>query len=321
VSLLELRRLLENADRYYELLQLHDPAKPDKPRNIVNVVGKLRRLQESFYRYVLRPRLPISPYSHGGIPGRSQKTNAAIAMQSDFVFKADVSNFYPSISQSRIYGLFVEQFRCKPSVASLCTRLCTFDHHLALGLITSPILADQIVQNCDHRIGYLCASAGMHYARFVDDITISGHFNLEKSGIPKIVSEIFEQNGLKLNSQKSTFGRLDDGIAITGIRRNQRGNPGVAHEYAEEISRILDDSENLCNGGEHNRHRPYFTRSQIRGRIQFVSWVNRGRGTRFLRRYQRIDWERVANAAHEQKLIICIKQVTRRDEPVVPQFA
>lgn len=308
----QLRDVLEHADEFYELLTLYDPAKPEKPRDIVNIKGALRSLQRKFYRRVLLPRLKVSPFSHGGIPGKGVRSNAKVHQDSVFLFKADISNFYPSIKQSRIYRLFHEQMECSPPVASLCTRLCTFNHCLALGLITSPILADQLLRRVDHRISSLCTKAGLSYSRFVDDITISGPFDLKKSGIPKVVREVLVTNGFTINPTKNEFGRQLDGLTITGVRVNRRGNLDVKADYAREVGRQLSDAEFLARGKRFNPNRPYYTRAQIRGRIQFVLWINHGRGTRLLNRYRRIHWSRVEEEAHLQELIIAKKRVVPR---------
>ena len=124
----------------------------------------------------------MSEFSHGGVRGRHIKTNVEQHIESTFVFTADVSNFYPTISHKRVYRLFVEDFACSPDVAHICTKLCTYKHRLALGLITSPMLADQVMRRIDARIGGLCRNAGLVYTRYVDDLTISGPFDLKESG-------------------------------------------------------------------------------------------------------------------------------------------
>ncbi len=143
----------ETPERWCEELVLLDPAKPTKPRCVLNVRGQLRQLQSRMLRNVLLPALPASRYSHGGVRGRHIKTNLEPHLESTFVFTTDISNFYPSISHDRVYRLFTKTLECSPDVARLCTRLCTYDHHLALGLITSPILADQVMHVIDERIG------------------------------------------------------------------------------------------------------------------------------------------------------------------------
>src|SRR5690606_20655991 len=132
------------------------------------------------------PKLSPSACSHGGVPGRGVKTNIEQHLGSVFGFTTDIANFFPSISHDRIHELFLRRFECSPDVARVFNRLCTYQHHLALGLVTSPLLADQVMQPIDARIAAACSAAGLPYTRFVDDISITGHFDMDqaRSGIP-----------------------------------------------------------------------------------------------------------------------------------------
>ena len=319
VSREQLECILANYDDYCEKLTLHNPAKPEKPRDVLNVRGILRTLQCRLYRKLLLPRLPVSPFSHGGVCGRNIRTNFIAHANSAFVFKADISNFYPTIHRGRVYTLFTKQFRCVPNVARLCTRLCTYDNHLALGLVTSPILANQVLNPIDTRIYGACRKAGLVYTRFVDDITISGRYNLKDSGVPRLVGDILRESGFRAHPDKQEFGKLIDGMAITGIRRNRRGHLDVQHEYADEIERQLATAKQLERG--ERAECPYYTRAQISGRVHFVRWINPGRGTKLLRKYRSICWSAVEATAKLQGLVVCVKQTTKRGQKPQPIMA
>ena len=60
-------------------------------------------------------------------------------------------------------------------------------YHLALGLMTSPILADCLMMRVDQRIGGMCRKNKLVYTRFVDDITISGSFPIDSGSFPELV--------------------------------------------------------------------------------------------------------------------------------------
>jgi RNA-directed DNA polymerase len=181
-----LMAVADAADSYYENLVLLDPARPDKSREVVNVMGDLRRLQSLLHTNLLKPRHKPSIFSHGGIQGRHIRSNAEAHQASVFVFKTDVENFYPSISHHRVYRLFSGAFGCSPDVARVCTRLCTYRWRLSLGLITSPILADCLMKPVDIRIGAMCKKHELIYTRFVDDITLSARFPVESGSFMKI---------------------------------------------------------------------------------------------------------------------------------------
>ena len=173
-------------------------------------------------------------------------------------------------------------------------KICTFRHHLALGLITSPILADQMLRPIDNRIAAACQKAGLVYTRYVDDITISGPFNLERSGFANLTQRILGEHGFLINPAKNKFGKLSDGFTITNLRE-VNGHLDVRRDYADELLRQLQDAIALARDEEFEG--PYYLPAQILGRLRFVCWVNPGRKMDLVRRFRSIDWQRVRGNA------------------------
>src|SRR5207245_8505108 len=103
---------------------------------------------------------------------------------------------------------------------------------------TSPILANQLLAQTDSRIGSLCVRNGMTYTRFVDDISISAPFDLQKGGFSKLVERILNEAGFQVNRAKHRFGSLADGLPITKIRIAS-GHPDVEKDYVHKVWREL----------------------------------------------------------------------------------
>jgi hypothetical protein len=236
-------------------------------------------------------------------------TNVRPHLGSAFVFTADITSFYPSIRRERVAGLF-RDLGCSGDVADLCTRLCTFRHRLEQGLITSPALADQLMRPVDGRIAGVCRELGLVYTRFVDDLAVSGPFDLEASGVPALVYRILSEHGFRRNPDKDSFGAVAQGAAVTRLRFSD-GHPDVARAYADELDRQLADAARLAEGD--NFDGPYFTEAQIRGRVQFVGWVNPGRLRRLRSLLSRIDWNRVREEARGRGHEAVVKRVVRQD--------
>src|SRR5437016_4019331 len=96
----------ETAASFCEALELIDPAKPEKkPRDVLNITGDLRTFQTHLLRGLLCPSHHPTAFSHGGIQGRHIKSNALVHAKSVFVFSTDVANFYPTISNDRVFHL------------------------------------------------------------------------------------------------------------------------------------------------------------------------------------------------------------------------
>lgn len=308
----QLKAVLEDAESDYEELILIDPAKPEKQRDVVCVRGTIRKLQNKLYRRVLLRKLTPSEFSHGGVQGRHVKSNVEPHRGSRFVFKTDISNFYPTIHHTRVYKLFQEKFGCSPDVSRLCTRLCTYKYHLALGLITSPFLADQILYQVDNRIGAVCRKAGLVYTRFVDDVTISGQYDMESSGFEKVVTQILNENGFGVNTKKNEFSPIGKETSITGIRIVKGGRLDVRQEYVSELERKIEDAKRLAN--KQQLEGSYYTPEQIRGRVEYVRWINPRRGQHLLKKYNSVSWDKVTETALELELVATKKILHKKND-------
>lgn len=301
-------RLLDIADSHHQWCRefvLRDPARPGKERVVLNVAGPLRLLLDRVHRRILLPRLIPMPYSFGCIRGRSIKDNALAHRSSVFACTLDIADFYPTITNKRVYRLFSHSFCCSPDVARILTKLCTYRYRLALGLMTSPILADQVLSTVDKRIAGACQKCGITYTRFVDDVTLSAGFNITSGSFLSLIRRILAAHGFKTN-EKSEDGRLSDDIAVTKLRLRQ-GRVDVRRCYIDELDRQLDDVVNLAAGRDFNG--PYFTEAQIRGRVQFVSWINPGRERGLMARCRAVDWKRVQQEAAKRGLVSERKQL------------
>lgn len=307
------RRLYEVGDRINDFVQHYELSNPSHPvrksRIVLCPTGAWRRFQVLLLRRLFRQKLRPSPYSFGGVPGRNAVQNASSHLRSRFVYTTDIRDFFPSISVWRLQDLFAGRLRCSPGVSQLLTRLCTYDNHLAQGLITSPILADQAVGRVDKRIAGVCRQHGLVYTRFVDDVTVSGPFPLgmRDSGIVALVRRILNDCGFQIAEHKEQAGPLGEGdIAITGLRA-VRGHLDVTDDYVRRLESHIDAHRVLGLGGEFTG--VLFTRDQLTGRVEYVCSINPGRSKPLRRRLGLIDWERVVEHAADRGLMVCRKQL------------
>ncbi len=299
------RSLAESVEAHCDELLLHDPAKPEKPRPVLDIRGDFRRAQQRIYKRILLPNLDPSDYSFGGVGGRHIKMNAERHAGSRFVFGCDITDFYPSIHSRRVYDFFAKEQECSPDVAHLLTRLCTYNHHLALGLITSPLLADQFLKPIDKRIAEMAKAMQLIYTRYVDDITLSSFFDLATSGFPGTLKRILQSCGFSTNPEKEQFGRIGDPeVLVTKLRFN-RGRLDVSREYLDNLCDRLRDLRSLGHGGEFGGL--YYTSGQMWGRVQFVSWVRPRRRQQLWKLYRSVPWKRVREEAQARRLVVCKK--------------
>ena len=117
--------LSQDLERFVRHYALHDPAKPEHARAVIAVRGELRLCQRRLLERLFRKCFVPAACSHGGVPGRSIKTNAKAHLNSAWVFTTDISRFYPSIHHKHVYRFLAKEEGCGPDVASLVTKLCT----------------------------------------------------------------------------------------------------------------------------------------------------------------------------------------------------
>jgi RNA-directed DNA polymerase len=278
------------------------------PREVIDPRGSLREMQKALHRNILLPYLTFSPASHGGIPRRSQITNVMPHVGHAFVYTADIKRFFPSIHFSRVTRLFLE-LGCSDEVSRLLTRICTYDYCLAQGFVTSPLLADQVFRSADDRISKLCEKLGLAYTRFVDDLSISGPFDLKKSGLAKTLATILHKTGFKINTSKSRFGTIAEGAPILNLQL-KKGRPDVAKDYYEETVRRLEDAASLGTGGAFAG--PYYGHAELYGRTHYVCWVNPNRTPALRALWRRLDWGKIEEEAQRRGIIKHKRYRTKR---------
>jgi RNA-directed DNA polymerase len=282
-----------------------------KPRDVISVKKAWRLIQRRIYLKLLLPQFNASPYSHGGVKRRSTATNARAHLGNSYAFIADIANFFPGISCSRVNRLFLRQ-ACSYDVAGILTRLCTYDFHLALGLVTSPIIANELLKPIDARIAHACRNIGLVYSRFVDDITISSKFDLESSGIESVVREIIERHRFSLAESKTRFGRIDGDVCITGVRL-KTNHLDPSKQFLAELDRLLDDHASLAVDGHFDG--PLLTESEIFGKAHYACALNPGRRRSILARLKSIEWWTVMSNAGNRNLVRHRNRLAPRGAP------
>lgn len=302
---------LSHADEYYSELLIIDPRKADKPpRRVFSPRGQLRRFQMLFKEKVLATSMKWSPWNHGGVPGRNILSNVRPHLKSKYIFTTDVSKFFPSNHRHRVLKLFI-QHGCSKEIAQLCTRLCTFNHRLEQGLPTSPIISDQLMQTVDKRIAGFCKSFGLIYTRFVDDLTISGSFDLETSNISDRVFEVLKQSGYKANldPKKTRYGKVEHGATITNLRFHN-GKPDLDPEYLKMVEEELSDAAELGRGGEIQCS--FVTKEQLLGKVRFIASVHSQRGKEFMTKIRSVNWSRFNLEAEARGYVKQIKRAIKK---------
>jgi len=294
MSVEKLTDCAEHTDHFYHEF---DRDVKGKQRHLMMARPPLSTLQRRILDRILC-RLPVSEHAFGAIKGRSILTNAVAHAAAPFMAKFDIRDFYPSIRHQKVYDFFMAQ-GCSPDVSRTLTFLTTRNYSLPLGTSTSPFLADQIVCPIDKRIGGLARANGLRYTRYVDDLTLSGRFDLEH--FADQIIKIIRQAGFAIKRNKLEFYRPGDGKEriITGVRA-QDGKVSAPSNYIELLKRELNLARKASLHGTVDRD--FYSRNQFRGRIGYVMWLDPEAGRQLLRIYRKVKWRHLEYAVARWEL-------------------
>jgi retron-type reverse transcriptase len=117
--------------------------------------------------------------------------------------------------------MFVEK-GCSLEVATLLTRLTTFENQLPQGPCTSPALANQVLTPLAKRMMGVCIQHGLTMTIYGDDISVSGPTRAAQ--VEKLLNRIVVSEGYSLNLKKSGVRKANQRQVVTGITVNQKIN-------------------------------------------------------------------------------------------------
>ncbi len=179
-------------------------------------------------------RLPDSV--HGFVEKRSIATNAVQHVCKREVVKIDLEDFFPSITASRVHGLFKNTpFRFPSEVVNVLTNLVCYHGSLPQGAPTSPILSNMICLGLDKALLRFARDHRMKYTRYADDITFSSTIKGATAciampsdaggvSISEVIEGIIVSNGFRINMSKAGIFKYGARQVVTGIVVNKKCN-------------------------------------------------------------------------------------------------
>lgn len=190
--------------------------------------------------------------AYGFIQGKSIAQNAAVHTNHDIVYNIDLKDFFHSIHQNLIIkSLTRGPFRFAPSVARFISQyttvFCETDNkrRLPQGAPSSPLITNIVASQLDLRLSKLCEKFSITYSRYVDDMTFSFDKSLLKrwknngfrKGLRDIITEIIEDEGLKINKRKTRISFKGQQQEVTGLVVNNKVN--VQRTFIKKLRTIL----------------------------------------------------------------------------------
>lgn len=235
-----------------------------KVRTLHNVSPELKGIQEKIDEEIL-DRFDYPESFQGGIKGGSLRANALPHSGKRNVGNFDLKNFFPSVKPSRVYKAFIS-LGSNPDVARLITRLVTADNCLPQGFLTSPKVAALVLLKMNKRLETLFSSYGAKHTFWIDDLTVSASFPIEK--LKPIIKKIANQEGFIVHKDEDSPTYNNKRQMVTGAVVNTI--PSVPKERRNDIKKVVY----LCEKGG---IRAYW-RDHIKPRASLKKFVESTRG-------------------------------------------
>lgn len=228
----------------------------NKPSNNLDIIQK----KLNFIISVVYESSSIS--SHGFEKGKSIRTNAEMHLKRKLVLNLDLKDFFSSINFPRVRAMFMSYFKFNNDVATTLANICCDNNNvLPQGAATSPVISNIIAYKLDKQLHRLARKHGCVYTRYADDITFSTNreefhknifnHNEDLMDVGETVKKIIENNGFKVNENKTRIFDYSKPQYVTGVKVNNKLN--VNRSYVRRIRSILHTIEKNINDLEKAR--------------------------------------------------------------------
>jgi hypothetical protein len=219
------KKLLDVAEDFQDHYDPFPKEVGGKIRRIHNPQEPLKTIQRRINTHILYD-VPICEAFYGGVPGCDIYALAAIHVGKDIVITLDVRDHYPSIGNSRVFQFFLEKLRASRDVASVLTKLTTFEHQLPHGAPTSRALANRLLDPVLREIQRILEDEPLTAGQWVDGTSISGTVS-DSSRLGRIlerVCKVFTRHGFAVHRHEKKFrimrrGRQQEVVGLSVVRQ------------------------------------------------------------------------------------------------------
>lgn len=272
-----LRGIADDIERHYRSQPLRDKTSGAVLRHLQVPDKELMGIQRRIVKQIVEP-IGYSALAHGGVPGRSPRSNASAHLAQPWLVTMDVREFFPSVEHKIILRRFLD-LGFGRDVASLITRLVTYRGELPQGAASSTAVANLVMQGTDALAALVAPSADCQATRFVDDIAISGEHPVAILGP---VARELSRSRLRIHRGRGKSGKPKLKIVpncarqeVTGLVVNGKSGPSVSKARRDRIRAQVHQIDKASDARE--------SVDSIRGKIHYVRQFNPGSAARIER--------------------------------------
>ena len=236
------------------------------------------------------------PAVHGYVRGGSTRSNATPHCGARLLLRADIEEFFPTITSRRIAKL-LRSLGMQTLPARLLAKFVTINGLLPLGLPESPVISNLVCLDMDRELQAMAAERTLRYTRYADDITFSGHASLPSK---EDIRHILTRQGFRLSERKFRISKRGQAHFVTGLSVSERDYPHAPREMKRKLRQELYFCERFgldihaMEQGETSQK----TFNRLYGLVNYVSYVERRQTERLQQRWGQIVRREVGEAAY-----------------------
>ena len=241
-----------------------------KPRLVEAPKQELKVIQKRIKNGLMKCRFPN--YIFSGVKGKSYIDNAKMHAGIKYLYKIDISAFFPNTSREKVYMFFKNELKTSSDVAEIVTNLCTYDisidlvekkeidtfirmkkikhiNHLCTGASPSPLLSYLVNKSMFDEMYSLCLKYNVNMSVYVDDVV----FSCDKPIQPEFRGRILKivlKNGYNISKNKVKYYGSSDVKKVTGVIIKPDGTLDVPNKLKFKVTKRFKDTQ---KGSELNK--------------------------------------------------------------------
>lgn len=226
----------------------------------------IKRIQSTILRYLQQIEVP--KYVFSGVKGKCYIDNAKAHANKKYLFKIDISKFFPNTDRNKIYCFYLNKLETSPDVANILTNLTTINldlknqnnktiskvnnfistnniksrNHLITGSPISSIMSYFANVDMFEKIDDLSKCYNIAMTVYVDDVVFTSNKKIP-AFFRRSVLKIIKDNGYSISEKKCKWYNKPDIKKITGVILDKIGKLQVpnrlmlkTHGYIDEIN-------------------------------------------------------------------------------------
>lgn len=251
------RRIYSKSSFINAKIQPYVKKENEKERLIEAPQGDIKYVQRKILKAI--QKIPVPHYVFSGTKCKSSIDNAGEHKHKKYLYKVDISKFFPSISRNKVYCFYLNKLNTSPDVANILTNFSTIDldlknqdsknitavnafmkknsiltrNHLMTGSPLSTLLSFWVNVDMFENLYRFSNKYGIKMSVYVDDIVFSSD-NKMPSFFRKKIIEILNYNGYKVSPKKCKYYDRPSIKKVTGVILDKQGNMQVPNKLMKK---------------------------------------------------------------------------------------